>query len=162
MKEVKAKSKSRRKTRQAKRLRSKGKRDNAKDKFNHPPRYEESEDPDEPFVTKKDSLKYSFRSDAEDNYIVIRFARKDKDRTDSILVKYPEKGDEISVYEKQLLKMYVDSSKVENIEWIRIIEHSGSRSEDEHLEKHPTVVKRNLAEFFIGLGIPPERIRLRK
>jgi hypothetical protein len=158
---MKKQRKARASLRKKKRQRAKNKRLSKKGNKASKPGYD-YEDKDEPKTVKKDSLKYSFSSEVKEEYIVIRFTRKDKEKADSILVKYPENGNEISAYDKQLLKMYVDSNKVENIEQIKIREHTGSKEEDEHLGKHSSPVKRKLSEFFIELGIAQERIKLKK
>jgi hypothetical protein len=156
-KQRKARASLRKKKRQRAKNKRLSKKNNGTGRFDY-----NYEDKDEPKAVKRDSLKYSFDPEVKEQYIVICFTKKKNEKADSILVKYPENGNEIRAYDKQLLKMYVDSNKIENIELVKIREHTGSKEEDEHLEKHSSPIKRKLFEFFIELGIPKERIKIKK
>ena len=155
---MKKQRKSKATARKKKRQRAKNKRLREKGKIVDKPNYSEGnnddKDREEPPV-KKDTTKYSFSSQEQDQYIIIKFFKIDPDKKDSILIKYPDKGDEISNYDKQTLKNYVDSNKVDRI---LLREHIGSKEEDAHRNKHSSSIKRNFSNYFIQLGIPPEKI----
>lgn len=153
---MKKQRKSKASARKKKRQRARNKREREKGRVIKKPNYSEGS-ADEPQV-KKDSLHYSFASNAEDQYIIIKFNKIDPDKKDSVLIKYPDKGDEISNYDKQVLKNYVDSNKIEKIALINIREHIGTKEEDRYKNKHTSPVKRNLTNYFILLGIPPQKI----
>jgi hypothetical protein len=156
MREVKAKVKSRKKTRQAKRLRGKNKKDSFNDKFERASDYSKEDDSQE--ASKKDSLRYSFRSSDEDEYIIIKFTMHDPYKKDSILIKYPKKSDVIEDYDKQILKNYVDSNGVGRILLIEIKERRATKEETSYFDEHSSPVKKNLFNYFIQLNIPPQRI----
>ncbi len=109
----------------------------------------------------KDSLHYSFKTASEDKFIVISFLKVNPITTDSILIKFPNKGNEISYYDKQLLKSYIDSNKTESISIIKVREHIGTEKDNQHRNKQVTPIRQNIADYFIELGIPSEKIRLK-
>ena len=160
---MKKQRKSRASARKKKRQRARNKRAREKGNVVSKPNYSESntqENKNEEPPAKKDSLKYSFTTVSEDKYIVIKFFKTDPPKVDSILIKYPDDGDEISAYDKQTLKNYVDSNKVEKIAFINLREHVGTKEEDKHKNKHITPIKRNILDYFIQLGVPREKIRV--
>ena len=89
--------------------------------------------------------------------LVIKFSKADPEKKDSILIKYPEDGNEISAYDKQTLKNYIDSNKVK-IALINLREHIGTKEEDKYRNKHITPLKQNISNYFIQLGVPREKI----
>ena len=105
---------------------------------------------------KRDSLKYSFRTLQEDRYIIISFNKKEPVKTDSIFVRYNEDGDDVLDYDKQFIKTYLDSNKVENITLINVREHFGGKKE----YQHTSITKEHIAMYFMKLGIPREKIKL--
>ena len=88
-----------------------------------------------------------------------RFVKTNPDGQDSLLVKYPDNSNEYSSYEKQIIRNYLDSYEAERISTIIILEHFGTKEENEYKNKHTSPVKRNLKNYLIQLGIPPEKIR---
>ena len=158
-KQRKAKATSRKKKRQRaknKRLREKGiivKQSDYADE-SKPTKNEESK-------PTRDTTHYSFKTPQEDQYVIIRFSNINPDKTDSIFVRYNKKGDDVLDYDKQILKMYLDSNGVVKITLVRIKEHVGSAKDNEHRNKQVTPIKRNIANYFIELGIPPEKIQLK-
>ncbi len=158
---MKKQRKSKASARKKKRQRAKNKRAREKGNAVSKPNYSEGkteENKTEEPQAKKDSLKYSFTTQSEDKYIIIKFSKSDPEKKDSILIKYPEDGDEISAYDKQTLKNYVDSNKVKKIALINVREHVGTKEEDKHRNKHITPIKRTISDYFIQLGVPREKI----
>ncbi|MBP7810349.1 MAG: hypothetical protein KA163_13725 [Bacteroidia bacterium] len=109
----------------------------------------------------KDSLHYSFKTTAEDKFIIIKFFKISPAISDSILIRYPDKGQEITYYDKQIIKSYLDSNKTEEISIVNVKEHVGSETENVHRNKQITPLKQSIGNYFIELGIPPEKIRLK-
>jgi len=102
---------------------------------------------------KKDSLKYRFKALQEERYIIISFNKTNPDKTDSTFVRYNNDEDDVLEYDKQILKNYLDSNRVEEIKLINVREHFGDKKEDEHQNRY-------IANYFNKLGIPREKIKL--
>ena len=111
-------------------------------------------------TVKKDTLKYKFKALSEDRYVIISFNKKEPIKTDSIYVRYNADGDDVLDYDKQIIKAYLDSNKVENISLINVREHFGDAKEDQQENKHTSITKEHVAMYFMKLGIPREKIRL--
>lgn len=109
---------------------------------------------------KKDSLKYRFKALGEDRYIIISFNKKETPEPDSIFVRYNLDGDDVLEYDKQIIKNYLDSNKVETISLISVREHFGDAKEDQQENKHTSITKEHVAMYLMKLGIPRENIRL--
>jgi hypothetical protein len=109
---------------------------------------------------KKDSLKYRFAALSEDRYIIISFDKKEPIKTDSIFVRYNNDEDDVLDYDKQIIRSYLDSNKVDNITLIKVREHFGDKKEDEQQNKHTSITKEHIAMFLMKFGIPRERIKL--
>ncbi len=107
-----------------------------------------------------DSLKYRFTVLKEERYIIISFEKKDPVKTDSLFVRYNSDEDDVLDYDKQFIKMYLDSNKVETITLIKVREHFGDKEEDQRQNKHTSVTKEHIASFLMKLGVPREKIRL--
>jgi hypothetical protein len=111
-------------------------------------------------VTKPDSLKYRFKALQEDRYIIISFNKKDPDKTDSLFVRYNNDGDDILEYDKQFIKGYLDSNTTEKIVLINVREHFGDQKKDQQENKHTSITKEHIANYFMKLGIPRDKIKL--
>lgn len=108
---------------------------------------------------KADSLKYKFKALQEDQYIIISFNRKDPVKTDSLFVRYNADGDDMLEYDKQVIKNYLDSNTVEKIILINVREHVGDKEEDDRHNKHASTVKEHVAQYFVKIGIPRDKIK---
>lgn len=108
---------------------------------------------------KADSLKYKFKALQEDKYIIISFNRKDLVKTDSLFVRYNADGDDMLEYDKQVIKNYLDSTTVEKIILINVREHVGDKKEDDKHNKHASTVKEHVAQYFVQIGIPRDKIK---
>lgn len=111
-------------------------------------------------VIKKDSLKYRFSALQEDRYIIISFNKKEPVKTDSIFVRYNSDGDDVLEYDKQFIKNYLDSNKVETISMIHVREHFGDKKENEMQNRHTSVTKEHVIMFLQKLGVPREKIKV--
>ncbi len=111
-------------------------------------------------TVKRDTLKYRFKTLGEDRYIIISFNKKEPLKTDSIFVRYNNDGDDVLDYDKQLIKIYLDSNRVENIMLINVREHFGDAKEDLAENKHTSITKEHVAMYLTKLGVPREKIKL--
>lgn len=111
-------------------------------------------------TSKPDSLKYSFSTIKEDRYVIISFDKKEPVKTDSIFVRYNSDGDDVLDHDKQFIKVYLDSNKIDNISLIKVREHFGDKEEDQNQNRHTSVTKEHIANFLMKLGVPREKIRL--
>lgn len=153
---MKAQRKARASMRKKKRMRAKNKRLSKKGRE----RYEDNVVKEQEERTQKpDSLKYRFKAQQEDRYILVSFTKKGTATADSVFVRYNEDGDDVLEYDKQLLKAYIDSNKVETIDIINVREHVGDKEEDKRHNKHSSVVKEHVAQFFVRLGVLREKIK---
>jgi hypothetical protein len=109
----------------------------------------------------KDSVHYSFKTPSDDKFIIIKFFRINPTSTDSVSIRYPDKGSDISYYDKQILKSYLDSSNTKEISIVHVREHIGSTKNNQHQNKQVTPLKRRIGDYFIELGIPSEKIELK-
>ncbi len=108
---------------------------------------------------KPDSLKYKFKAQQEERYIIVSFSKSNPDKTDSVYVRYNAYEDDVLEYDKQLLKNYIDSNGVDKIQVINVREHIGDAEEDKKHNKHASTVKEHVAQYFVKLGITRERIK---
>lgn len=143
--------------RKKKRQRAKNKR--LREKGIIVPENNSTADAEQKFV-KKDSLKYSYRAQQEDRYIIICFDKTNPLKTDSVFVRYNNDEDDVLDYDKQILKTYLDSNSVEKISLIRVREHFGDKKEDEQQNRHTSITKEHISNYFMKLGIPREKIKL--
>ncbi len=109
---------------------------------------------------KKDTLKYRFMALQEERYIIISFNKTDPYKTDSAFVRYNTDEDDVLEYDKQILKNYLDSNTVDKISLVNVREHFGDKKADEHQNRHTSITKEHIANYFMKLGVPREKIRL--
>lgn len=114
--------------------------------------------PEEPAV-KKDSLKYTFATKGDENFLILVFKEAHPPGQDSLLIKYPEKGEEISEYEKARIKNYLIENEITSGDKV-IIKEQKEYSQPELSGSNK--VKDKLAEFLRSLGIAPKQIRFKE
>lgn len=152
-KQAEINAKVRKKKREAKR-RKNGKADYVA-KSSGKPDVEESA----PDHAKRDSTRTTYSIKGDDNYIILVFKEAHPPGKDSLLLKHPGKGDEISEYEKARLKSYLQENKPRaNCTVIvkEFIEYS-----------HPELsgsnkIKENIILYLESLGIKRKQIKFKE
>lgn len=108
---------------------------------------------------RKDTIINTFSPNGYQNYLILVFKEAHPPGKDSLLIKYPEKGDVISDYEKARIKNYLSENKISSGDKIIVKEYK-EYTNPELGEKNN--VKNKLAEFLESLGISLKQIRFKE
>lgn len=110
-------------------------------------------------VEKRDSIKTVYSNRGDENYLILVFIEAHPPGKDSLLIKYPETGDEVSDYEKQRIKSYLDENKSRLNDKLVIKEYI-EYSQPERRGNNS--VKTKLIQFLEVLGINPKSIQFKE
>ena len=121
--------------------------------------YKQEEAPAEEAPVKKDSLKYTFSTKGDENFLIIVFKEAHPPGQDSLLINYREKGEEISEYEKARNKTYLQENEVSMSDQVIIKEYKEYTQPE---LSGNNIVKDKLAEFLRSLGIAQKQIRFKE